>query len=567
MSNNLKFALLGASLATITLASISSAVYFYLRYKSTTSFVTPTPTIIEPTSVVSKISTIPSPLPALTSVNTTFSQIKWLDFPKVEKLDLFNFVNDQQDCYKSGTEKYHLVGETEDGAKIYNVYIVSQCGMGDYEELIRFIVYPNGRTYLINRENYVSEELTKILKPNTQTISTPVIGLEAPDPLIIKSKGKFVGPYHQVAGPFNFGPMASILDLNRVSHSLIEETPFGPFYVVYIEDGDTRGLFHRSYHLKHKDNTLSSYHLEDTVSGDDSVPRITWSDGQTNKTLFSFGVRNGGGCGGGRGEVIKDGSSLITNKIQIGTLYDGRSVYQVKDTSSLLVTRLYEGYKVGREETISFSDFANNRNHFIVQDTFGDWSVYTSGDFQSQAECGKPVIYLYPEKPTTVTVKVGANITKSEPTYPKSGWTVLANPNGQLTYQGQSYSSLFWEGTGHGLYPEISNRGFVVAKKDLISTIISHLSQLGLNQQETADFLEFWQPKLPTSPYTRLTWLTTGEMNQLAPLAVSPRPDIAIRIFLDFAPLEKPIVLTPQKLSAPARTGFTLVEWGGLLVK
>ena len=113
----------------------------------------------------------------------------------------------------------------------------------------------------------------------------------------------------------------------------------------------------------------------------------------------------------------------------------------------------------------------------------------------------------------------------------------------------------------------MTNYGFVVAQKDLISVLNSQLRDLGLNAKESADFMEFWTDKLPTTPYVRLTWLGPAQMNQLAPLSVSPKPDTSIRIFLDFAGLDKPIKLIPQKLSAQPRRGFTLVEWGGLLIK
>jgi hypothetical protein len=79
--------------------------------------------------------------------------------------------------------------------------------------------------------------------------------------------------------------------------------------------------------------------------------------------------------------------------------------------------------------------------------------------------------------------------------------------------------------------------------------------------------MEFWQPRLPKTPYVRLTWLNTEDMNKLAPLSVNPRPDTSIRIFLEFQGLEKPISLKTQKLTAPNREGFTLIEWGGLLLK
>jgi hypothetical protein len=49
------------------------------------------------------------------------------------------------------------------------------------------------------------------------------------------------------------------------------------------------------------------------------------------------------------------------------------------------------------------------------------------------------------------------------------------------------------------------------------------------------------------------------------PLTITPTPDTQIRLFLDFEGLTTPIPLAPQMLSAPPRSGFTVVEWGGLL--
>ena len=40
-------------------------------------------------------------------------------------------------------------------------------------------------------------------------------------------------------------------------------------------------------------------------------------------------------------------------------------------------------------------------------------------------------------------------------------------------------------------------------------------------------------------------------------------PDTLIRVFMAFKPLTTPVEIAPQTLEAPARTGFTAVEWGG----
>ena len=70
------------------------------------------------------------------------------------------------------------------------------------------------------------------------------------------------------------------------------------------------------------------------------------------------------------------------------------------------------------------------------------------------AGCGnnmaaKPVIYLYPEEETAVTVRLELDgaLTSTYPDYGDS-WRVLAAPDGTLTdpETGRTYYCLFWEG-------------------------------------------------------------------------------------------------------------------------
>ena len=159
-----------------------------------------------------------------------------------------------------------------------------------------------------------------------------------------------------------------------------------------------------------------------------------------------------------------------------------------------------------------------------------------------------------------------ANISDSKPVYKTDGWTVTAGQSGKLKADGIVYDYLFWDGQGHGEYPDLRDRGVAVKQANIETTLMKNLMALGLNDRETADFLEFWLPKMPVTPYVRLTWLGTAEMDRLAPLIVSPVPDTKIRIFLEFEGLARPKYLKPQKLTAVKRVGFTLVEWGGLLI-
>jgi hypothetical protein len=57
-------------------------------------------------------------------------------------------------------------------------------------------------------------------------------------------------------------------------------------------------------------------------------------------------------------------------------------------------------------------------------------------------------------------------------------------------------------------------------------------------------------------------------VDELAPAEVSPPPAYMIRILMDATPVKAcPTELTPPELpdAPPAREGFTVVEWGGVL--
>ena len=66
----------------------------------------------------------------------------------------------------------------------------------------------------------------------------------------------------------------------------------------------------------------------------------------------------------------------------------------------------------------------------------------------------KPVIYLYPEAETDVTVRLdyAGDLTCTYPAY-DGAWRVAAAPDGTLTDErGQTYRYLYWEGTDNVQY-------------------------------------------------------------------------------------------------------------------
>ena len=174
----------------------------------------------------------------------------------------------------------------------------------------------------------------------------------------------------------------------------------------------------------------------------------------------------------------------------------------------------------------------------------------------------KPVIYLYPEEETEVTVKLDydGELTCTYPAY-ENGWTVTAQPDGTLTDKaGQSYRYLYWEGRSETAYD--FSTGFCVAGEDTASFLEEALAALGLNRAEANEFIIYWLPRMEGNAYNLLRFQTDAYTGH-ARLTVTPQPDTVLRVFLTWRPLAAPADIPAQTLSAPSRQGFTLVEWGG----
>jgi len=202
----------------------------------------------------------------------------------------------------------------------------------------------------------------------------------------------------------------------------------------------------------------------------------------------------------------------------------------------------------------------------------------------------KPAIYLYPEKPTRLRVILNpaGELTITDPPYdPETGWIILAHPNGTLTVfnspdqpstvnrqpSTNNYPYLFYEAKLEKVF--IKPEGFVIKGKNLIKFFNQTLPKLGLNQKETQDFIDYWMTRLSQSqPYYFIHFLDNNQIEALEPLEIlSPDtlipqyPDTLIRLRPYFKPLQEWTKVPPQSLPSPpaSRTGFTLVEWGGIL--
>ena len=178
----------------------------------------------------------------------------------------------------------------------------------------------------------------------------------------------------------------------------------------------------------------------------------------------------------------------------------------------------------------------------------------------------KPVIYLYPETQTQVTVKMdySGKLTCTYPAY-NDGWQVTAAPDGTLTdANGQTYNYLYWEGETATAYD--LSEGFCVAGADTAAFLEDALAKLGLTRREANEFIVYWLPQMEDNPYNLITFQQEA-YTQAAKLTVEPAPDSVLRVFMTWKPLNTPVEVPAQALPAFERRGFTLIEWGGTEIK
>ena len=136
----------------------------------------------------------------------------------------------------------------------------------------------------------------------------------------------------------------------------------------------------------------------------------------------------------------------------------------------------------------------------------------------------KPVIYLYPEEETevTVTLDYDGTLTSTYPDY-GDGWTVTAQPDGTLTdpETGRTYYCLFWEGIIDRQF-DLST-GFCVAGADTAAFLEDALAQLGLTEREANEFIIYWLPRMEGNPYNLISFQAEAYTDS-AGLTIAPAP-------------------------------------------
>ena len=175
----------------------------------------------------------------------------------------------------------------------------------------------------------------------------------------------------------------------------------------------------------------------------------------------------------------------------------------------------------------------------------------------------KPVIYLYPEVPTEVSVKltVDGELTCTYPAYDQGWDSFVAYPDGTLVFpDGKQYYCLYWEGI-QNMDCDFS-KGFCVKGEDTATFLEWALAQQGLTPREANEFIIYWLPRMERNPYNVISFQTEA-YTEGAVLDIQPSPDSLLRVFMAWYPSDVAVKMEAQEFASFERIGFTVVEWGG----
>ena len=206
----------------------------------------------------------------------------------------------------------------------------------------------------------------------------------------------------------------------------------------------------------------------------------------------------------------------------------------------------------------------------------------------------KPVVYLYPPGNESLDVDVRVELAPTQAYFtafiptPTEGslqtraaaWRVRAVADGTLTPLMRNahppVASLFWESVEAvganaiaGLLPEDGAGCFSVPGAELGDWLLHALPALGLTVREYTEMATFWAVKLGGHAHVVLRFLSAAETEAyVSTLLVHPQPQTIIRVFLLARGATAPPAAaicgqSPDAALAPARVGFTAVEWGG----
>ena len=175
--------------------------------------------------------------------------------------------------------------------------------------------------------------------------------------------------------------------------------------------------------------------------------------------------------------------------------------------------------------------------------------------------CSDSPLYLYGAKGQKTTIYIGTPVYSSNANYsPVEGFAVTLGENGSFIANGTKVSSLKFD-YEPAIRIEKPNRGYLITK-DKVPNVVEKISdQLGLNEKETEDTLNFIREKA-TSSYIFISLYDNETSKQILPLVISPIPDTYRNIVFYVENIDENLSVSYAQpiVEKIQRKGFTAIE-------
>lgn len=179
-----------------------------------------------------------------------------------------------------------------------------------------------------------------------------------------------------------------------------------------------------------------------------------------------------------------------------------------------------------------------------------------------------PLIYLYPTEPSFISLKINTPLVSTQLPPDKDGyWNSIASHDGTLmTQDSLKHKFISYEFLRSDF--KRPDKGVVIEGSKLEEYLRNDLwKKQGLTNSEINDYWQDTKPRVKSSPYYFVSLIDRSEIDRVLPMEVNPKPDTIIRNMTYILPLSQApsmsiMPLEEEKLKAPERKGFTVLENG-----
>jgi len=255
-------------------------------------------------------------------------------------------------------------------------------------------------------------------------------------------------------------------------------------------------------------------------------------------------------------------------KLGLGINYN----YIFSDKSSVFNLQLIKNLYLFSfdKKYLAFLNFKAGISYFSFNNSFL-FEIGSGITFGERIYYKKPILYFYSKDTLDLDVNMHFNgqLKFSFPQY-HDKWEIKVFPNSDIIDKtnGNRYQYLFWEGEYKKPQKDRIKTGFIVNKNEMTDFLIKKLSEIGLNYREINDFITYWVPGLEHEKYL-IHFVQNEECNQICSYYFNKQPESFIRLIVWFVELDsyEKDKIEEQKLIRNYRKDFTVVEWGGAIIK